>query len=194
MLVPLAALVVTAWAGLSGPRPDGTAELPAPTSAAVQHSQSPEAQQPQYPPRVLGLEVHRLEDVRLALLTRDDVVAIAGLYVPLAITDCPPGVVDDQGAAPSVRPGFDPWAYCERSGVLYASNANLRGGPGDGLSSVAASLVTGVVLPSTLEVVGADPTPVVVLGRFVETSTACMLLGACPSELIVDYLAWPPVG
>jgi hypothetical protein len=45
--------------------------------------------------------------------------------------------------------------------------------------------VVGVVVPSELEVIGADATEVVVVGRFVET-----IAGGCAPELVVDRVAW----
>jgi hypothetical protein len=160
-----------------------------------------EPEQP-YPTEALGLVVHRLDDVEMAQLNSDDVVAIAGWYLPLAVTNCPADVPSsEQGSQVQVRPGFDPWAYCERSGVLYAAQPGADGrvaptatdgGGSSGPQSVSATLLHGVRLPADLEVVPAAAMRVVVLGHFVEASSACMLLGACPSELVVDYLAWTP--
>jgi hypothetical protein len=201
-LVPVVALVAIVLAGLAGMRHEPPAvalvEPPAPATAAPAAAATPP--EPQFPAEALGFDVVGLGDVRLAPLTRDDVIAIAGWYVPLAITGCPPESLVSSVASATVHPGFDPSAYCQRSGVLYATEPTLNGratgrragATGDGLSSVSATIVKGVVLPADLEVAGADARPVVILGRFVESSTACMLLGACPSELIVDYVAWTP--
>ena len=203
LLVPAVALVGIAWAGFSGGRPDQvTAEAPDPSAAVAEslaESAAPVVLHPEYPSEVLGIDVQGLGDVRLARLDRGDVIAIAGWYVPLAIVDCPRLTPVYGAASPSIRPGFDPWAYCDRSGVLYASRPNVEARElaistheprGDGPAAVPATVVVGVKLPLELERVGADPMPVVVLGHFVETSRACMLLGACPSELVVDYLGW----
>ena len=218
LLLPVMALVAITWAGLSGTSPEratdalagdtdalagdtvASAVASVPGSTAMPPPQV--AAQPDFPTDALGLPVHRLHDVQLARLTRNDVIAIAGWYVPLAITDCPdvtPAVGD---TSIQIRPGRDPWAFCERSGVLHAWRPDGEGmsqriGPDAedaaiGPSSVDASLVIGIRLPLELERVGADPMPIVVLGHFVETSTACMLLGACPSELVVDHVAWTP--
>jgi hypothetical protein len=206
-LLPVIALAGIVWAGVSGGRPEEAAVVvPDASSAAALSpaapamSSAPVAVHPEYPAEVVGLEVLHLGDVQLARLTRDDVIAIAGWYVPLAIVDCPRLTPAVGEAFPSIRPGFDPWAYCERSGVLYAARPERDAGAlrmggrdeeaGDGPRTVDASLTIGVKLPLELERVGADPMPVVVLGHFVESSSACMLLGACPSELVVDYLAW----
>jgi hypothetical protein len=51
------------------------------------------------------------------------------------------------------------------------------------------ALVIGVVVPPELEVVGTDATPVVVVGRFVQ-SPACEHPVLCRRELIVDHVAW----
>lgn len=204
LLVPVIALVAITWAGLTGARPanDATAEV-AGTPSALAASPSVEAPEEPYPTEALGLAVHRLDEVQLARLTADNVVAISGWYVPLAVTNCPAGVPSKDGPLPEVRPGFDPWAFCERSGVLYAAqpgpggrvvppSAGAEVETGNGPQAVSASMIPGVRLPSELEVAQAHPTRVVVLGHFVETSSACMLLGACPSELVVDYFAWAP--
>lgn len=204
LLVPVVALVAIAWVGVSGNRPAiEAAVVPDSTPASVAATAvATIVPQPEFPAEVLGLDVRRLGDVQLAALTREDIVVIAGWYVPLAITDCPAVTPDYDDASVEIRPGRDPWAFCERSGVLHDSRPDKVGssrriGPdaedgGIGPSSVDASLVIGVKLPRPLERVGADPMPIVVLGHFVETSDACMLIGMCPSELIVDYVAWTP--
>ena len=197
LALPVLALGVIVWAGVSGSRPDQAASVPEATTvdaspAGAGQTAAAPVVLAAYPSRVPGLDVQGLGDVQLARLTRDDVVALAGWYVPLAITDCPSVVETIPGTSfPQPHPGYDPWAYCERSGVLYASHPRTRAGElGGGPSSVVASLVTGIKLPRELERVGADPMQVVVLGHFVESSSACMLLGACPTELVVDYLGW----
>jgi hypothetical protein len=200
--LPIVALVGIAFVGLAGHRSDGptAVDVPAASQPATPELAAAGTPLPQpddaYPAKVLGLPVRNLADVQLAALGRDDVVAIAGWYVTLAVTDCPPLARTFHQPGAGVPPGFDPSAYCERSGVLYATPtfpgtlsqpAELAGvGP----QSVDASVVRGVVMPPELQLVSPEPTPVVVLGRFVPTSSACMLVGACPSRLIVDYLGW----
>ena len=206
VLLPVLALAGIALAGLTGNRlPSAADRATTPVTAAAAGSppatRAPGTVAQPFPAQVLGLDVHPLDDILLARLTRDDVVAIAGWYVPLAITACPAAVAEYQGGGTVVQPGFDPWAYCERAGVLYAERpgsiapiagpAAAQAAP-DGPTSIAASLVPGIRLPDALEVVGAAPMQVVVLGHFVEASSACMLLGACPSELVVDYVGWAP--
>lgn len=204
MLVPLVALTAIALVGLTGTPASGPRTAILPISTPSTPAVSPPVPEPlaaPYPAQALGLAVHRLDDVQLARLNRDDVVAIEGWYLPLATTDCPAGVPSQQSPPPDILPGFDPWAYCERSGVLYAAQPGLNGrlvvptgatDAGNGPVAVSASLLHGVRLPVALEAVHPQPMEVVVLGHFVETSSACMLLGACPSQLVVDYLAWAP--
>jgi len=204
VLLPLIALAGIAVVGLTGTRSNPTtADLPAATQLESTSPSSPTASEAPYPTQALGLTVHRLDDVQLARLNRGDVVAIEGWYLPLATTNCPAGVPSQQSPPPRILPGFDPWAYCERSGVLYAVSPGPDGQlvapsatdhEGTGPEAVSASLLHGVRLPASLEAVHPRAMEVVVLGHFVETSSACMLLGACPSELVVDYLAWAPDG
>ena len=199
---PAIGLLGIALVGLLGHRSGTlTAGQPADRSPALASAPIPRSSDsaPRYPTEVLGLTVRNLGDVQLAGLDRNQVVAVAGWYVTLAITRCPPLAATFAQPSAGVEPGFDPFAYCERSGVLYATPPDPPGTPGAinhpagvGPESVDASVVRGVVLPGALQLVNAAPTPVVVLGRFVETSSACMLVGACPSELVVDYLGWPP--
>lgn len=59
-----------------------------------------------------------------------------------------------------------------------------------GVSTIAATVVVGVVVPAELEVVGPASTAVVVLGHFVEPGDGCEVLGDCTRELVIDYLAW----
>jgi len=204
VLLPLIALAGIAVVGLTGtPSDPTTADIPTATQLESTSPSPPTASEAPYPTEALGLTVHRLDDVQLARLNRGDVVAIEGWYLPLAVTGCPSGVPSQESPPPAVTPGFDPWAYCERSGVLYAARPAADGrlvapptaeerGASNGPEAVSASLLHGVRLPTSLEAVHPDPMQVVVLGHFVETSSACMLLGACPSELVVDYLAWVP--
>ena len=197
LVIPVAAFVMVALAGVSGRRDQPTtAERPTatadPVSGPAEASAVPDVTATQYPDQVLGLEVHRLDEVQLARLTRDDIIAIAGWYVALAITDCPSVVADLGDALPTSSLERDPWAFCERSGVLYAARTGLEQYDTIGPSAVPTLVIVGVRMPGRLEEVGAAPTQVVLLGHFVEASTACMGLGMCPSELLVDHLAWAP--
>lgn len=183
LLLPVAALAATAWAGASGDRSDRfTAELPEATVAAAP------TRRPEHPAQVVGLEVQRLDDVRGQGLGRDDVIAIAGWYVATAITDCPRlAAIYRQGSLPEVRGDADEWAFCKRSGVLYASQSR-----GAELPGVPVTIVVGVVVPPELEVIGAEATEVVVVGRFSEPGDGCRAPGGCRRELVVDHVAWTP--
>ena len=159
LLVPAVALVAIAWAGLSGPRSGpATAAIPGPTASPVATAA------PRPPAKVLGLSVQRLGAVEPLGLGRDDVIAIAGWYVATAITDCPPlAAIYRDGSLPEMRPDLDSWAFCVRSGVLYDAQPETDAQADARSSSVAATLVIGVVAPAALEVVGAPATEVVVL-------------------------------
>jgi hypothetical protein len=208
ILVPALAFAIVAWAGLSGPRSSAdqvakgaasTAPAPSPVVAA------PSSLAPQvladYPAQVVGLEVQRFADIQPWTLGRDTVVALAGWYVATEITDCPPlAAIYRDGALPDVRGDTDSWAFCDRSGVLYGSQPDMEqrlptnnvednGSKGAGLPAVPVALVIGVVVPQELEVIGSDATPVVVVGRFVQ-SPACEHPVLCRRELIVDHVAW----
>ena len=61
-----------------------------------------------------------------------------------------------------------------------------------GLPSVAVTLAVGVVAPPELEMIGADATEVVVVGRFVEVGDGCGGPAGCRLELVVDHVAWTP--
>jgi len=191
LLVPVVALVAVAWAGIGGTGEHAaTAESPPaqrPTTAVTP------APQPDRPATVIGLDVHRLDEVQPRGLGRDDVVALVGWYVATAITDCPPlAAIYRNGSLPDVRGDADGWAFCQRTGVLYASPPDVQdswSGSG-GLGVVGASIVVGVVVPPELEVIGADATEVVVVGRFVETGEGCAIAGGCSPELLVDHVAW----
>jgi hypothetical protein len=61
-----------------------------------------------------------------------------------------------------------------------------------GLPAVAVTLVVGVVVPPELEMIGADSTEVVVVGRFVESGDGCRIPAGCRRELVVDHVAWTP--
>jgi len=212
IVVPALAFAVVAWAGLSGPRPatDQLAEAVA-TSTQASPSVLPAMPRPpvaylaarDYPAQVIGLDVRRLDDLRPSRLGRDDEVAVAGWYVATAITNCPRlAAIYRAGSLPEVRGDADSWAFCERSGVLYASQPELgrglatanpentsrtAGGP-----AVPVALVIGVVVPPELEIIGTQATPVVVVGRFVESNEGCGSPAVCHRELVVDHVAWAP--
>ena len=214
LLLPVVALVAIAWAGVSGPRSDqATAEIPDPTAVAAPSltaegstpAVAPRVRPPPRPAQVIGLTVNRLDDIQSLGLGRDEVVAVAGWYVATAITDCPRIVIiRRQGSLPEVRRDFDALAFCDRSGVLYASRPDLNErlptnnlnddnrSDNGGLSAVAVTLVVGVVVPPELEMIGTDATEVVVVGRFVDSGDGCRLLTGCRRELVVDHVAWTP--
>ena len=200
LLVPVVALVAIAWAGVSGaPSDPAIAAVPEPTVAdappttADMPSPSPSGAGPTpRPTRVVGLAVQRLEDVQPRDLGPHDVVALAGWYVATAITNCPRFVaIERPGSLPEVRRDFDRLAYCQRSGVLFASRPEPEDGRSRkaGLPAVVVSIVKGVVAPPELEVVGAA-TEVVVIGRFVESRDGCRTPSPCPTELVVDHVGW----
>jgi hypothetical protein len=209
VVVPAVALAATAWIGISGQHPgtDTTAGGAATQTSAV--AGTPAGTRPTLelviPDQALGMDVHRLDEVQTRGLDRDTVVAISGWYVATAITDCPPlAAFYRDGALPEVRgdiAAVDSWAFCDRSGVLYASRPDLQlrlptnnlednRSKGSGLPAIAASLVIGVVAPPGVEEIGTTATHVVVLGRFVETSRGCGSPAACRVELVVDYIPW----
>jgi len=142
---------------------------------------------------VIGLDVHRLDEVQPRGLGRDDAVAVVGWYVATAITDCPPlAAVHRDGSLPDIRGDADGRAFCKRTGVLYASPPDVQdswSGSG-GLGVVGAKIVVGVVVPPELEMIGADATEVVVVGRFVPSGDGCGAAGDCNPELVVDHVAW----
>lgn len=188
LLVPVVALVAIVWAGVSGDRSgnataEATAELADPTAVA--------APMPTHPAQVLGLDVRTLAEVRPR--SHDEMVVVAGWYVPTAITDCPPlAAIYRDGSLPWVRGDADEWTFCDRSGVLYASqpdpyeNAHAN----TWITTVPVSIVTGVIVPLELETIGAEATEVVVIGRFVESGDGCRASAACSRELVVDHVAW----
>jgi hypothetical protein len=213
LLVPVVALVATAWAGFSGDHSNqpATVAVPAavPAASLSAEGSSPavasEVPRAQRPASVIGLDVHRLEDVQSQELGREVVVAIAGWYVATAVTGCPRMVVIPRlGALPDVRPDVDPLAYCDRFGVLYASRPDLddrlpRNNLEDnrsknaGLPAVAATLVLGVVAPLELGIVGGEATEVVVVGHFVESGVGCGDSHGCRHDLVIDYVPWTSV-
>jgi hypothetical protein len=209
VLVPAVALIATAWAGLSGAPTDQSAAgveasgATQPGIAAAQPS-APAAERPadpQLPGRVLGLEVTPLGHVEPRQLDRDDVVALSGWYVATAVTSCPPlAEIYWEASLPDVR-AADWREFCNRSGVLFASQPHLTGNQptgsfeatqsgNAGVSVVTAWLAIGIVAPPELEVVDLDSTAVVVVGRFVESSDACPVVQGCPRELMIDQVAW----
>jgi hypothetical protein len=210
IVVPALALAAVAWAGASGAGSDGevaaSPQVVAAAAPSIEVVGSPPVALPpraaNYPAKVLGLDVHRLGDVQTRGLDRDTPIAVAGWYVATAITDCPPlAAIYRAAALPEVRGDADEAAFCDRSGVLYASRPHLEVGlPTDdladnrpwelGLPAVAVTLVIGVVVPRELEIIGAGATPVVVLGRFVESGRGCPAPAGCARELVVDHLAW----
>jgi hypothetical protein len=169
------------------------------SESATRHASPPGAR---YPAQVLGLDVQRLDDVQPSGLGRDTPFAVAGWYVATAITDCPPlAAIYRTGSLPEVRGDADEWAFCQRSGVLYASRPDLDEGlrtsnledkrsKDPGHLAIAVTLVVGVVVPRELEMIGADATPVVVVGRFIESGDGCGVPAGCPPGLAVDHLAW----
>jgi hypothetical protein len=192
LLLPAAALVAFVWAGLNGPRSDPTtADVADPTAAAAPSLTA--VQRPRHPAEVLGLDVHRLEDIQPLGLGPGEVIAVAGWYVPMAITDCPPlAAIYRDGALPYLRGDADARTFCVRSGVLYASQPGLHERSQAGVSTVATTFVVGVIAPLELEIVGSESTEVVVLGRFVESRDGCRVGGGCLRELLVDHVAWTP--
>ena len=200
LLLPVAALVAIAWVGVSGGHPDQAATvLPDPTTAAAASlavegptpAGTPGVGRPHWPAQVLGLDVQRLKDIQPRGLGRDDVVVVAGWYVATEITDCPRlAALYRDGSLPEFRGDADELAFCKRSGMLYASRPDVDAR----LPAVDVAVTIGVIVPRELEVVGADATPVVVIGQFVESGDGCSVAAGCRSVLVVDHVAWTPVG
>ena len=190
IVVPALALFGIAFAGYSGGRLDQHAK---PTDAAAvvppSPSAAPLAQVVRYPEEVIGLPVHPLVDVQEQGLGRDAPIAIKGWYVATAITDCPPlDAFYRAGALPEVRDDIatvDSWAFCRRTGVLYASRPGYNPA---GVPLVQATLITGVVVPPALEKIGAAATQVVLIAHFAPAG-GCRG-PRCVTELLVDYLGW----
>jgi hypothetical protein len=181
LLVPVVALVAVAWAGVNGAPPHrATAEIPDATVFAA-----PSLPPPVRPAQVIGLAVHRLADVQPRTLGRYDVIAVTGWYVATAITDCPAvAAIYRAGSLPEIRGDTDKLAYCVRFGVLYPSRPDPEDDRSENtrLQGVAVTIVVGVVVPAQLEMVGAGPTEVVIVGRFVGSA----------DTLLVDHVAWTP--
>ena len=164
-----------------------TAEISGPTAIAGPSA----ALRPELPTKVVGIDVQRLRDVQPWSLGRDEVVAVAGWYVATAITDCPsiPAIFRN-GSLPELRGDGDTWTFCERSGLLYAARPERD--TYAGLSAVPTTIVIGVIAPIELEVIGADATEVIVIGRFVESGEGCPFQGGCRPKLMVDHVGWTP--
>jgi hypothetical protein len=192
LLLPAVALVAIAWTGFSG-----ASSHPAPTAppavAVVAPSSTVARSTPVLlPAEVIGIHVQRLDEVRTGSVSRDDIIAVAGWYVTTAITDCPPiAAIYRLGALPYVRGDADKLAFCVRSGVLYASPPDVQDSwSGSGLPAVGVSIVVGVIVPLELEMIGADATEVVVIGRLVPSGAGCPAGADCTRELVVDHVAW----
>lgn len=197
LLVPVVVFVVIAWAALNGPRPDRTTAVVPDSTVSVQSVaiESPPAAETPFPAEVIGLAVQPLGELQVGRLGFDSVVAIAGWYVPTAITDCPPlPAIYHDGALPYFRGDADKSVFCVRSGVLYPSRPNLSsdGTPDVVPAGVAVEVVVGVIMPLDLETVGTDASQVVVIGRFGKTSEGCRNGVGCSRELLVDHVAWTP--
>jgi hypothetical protein len=202
LLLPLVALVAVAAGGISGTREShATAEPSDAVVIAVRSQPVVESTpagvtlvpQPDRPTTVIGLDVHRLDEVQPRGLGSDDVVAVVGWYVATAITDCPlPAALYRIDSLPDTHGDADGRALCKRIGVLYASPPDVQDSwsASGGFGVVGATIVVGVVVPPELEMIGADATEVVVVGRFVETSDGCGVAGGCAPELVVDRVAW----
>lgn len=198
LLLPVLALVAIAWAGASGGRQDvATDEAAAPAALASEGAASPGSSlaarasaPPQLPAQALGFDVHRLGDVEQRGIGRDEVFAVSGWYVATAITDCPPmDAVYRTADAPELGVKWDSWAFCDRSGVLFATQ------PDDAVVarqiSVPVTVVPGVRMSPELEIIGRDATQVVFVGHFVEPTDDCTIW-RCHDTLVVDYVPWTP--
>ena len=192
LLVPVVAFVAIAWGGLSGNRsqPATAAASPDPTTDAVIAAVPTLLDEVAYPAQVIGIDVQPLGELQLGGIGFEEVVAIAGWYVPTAITDCPAlAALYRDGALPYVRGDIDELAFCVRSGLLYPSRPDIPNGAPTG---VAVTVVVGVVMPLELEMVDERAIQVVVLGRFARIGDGCRLGIACSRELVVDHVAWTP--
>ena len=195
LLLPAVALVVTVWAGSSGPRSNQSiAELLDQPTAAPS---GPVARVTPavVPTQVIGLPVQRLDQVPTQTLGRNDDVAVAGWYVATTISGCPPLAALYRAGSPlKVGGDIDAWRFCDRSGVLYASQPDVRDSSSRGaaLLGFGVTIIADVIVPPELEILGADATQVVVIGRFVESGAGCGVVAVCPRELVVDHVAWTP--
>ena len=206
--VPALALVAIAWAGVTGTR--SASDVAQATDAVVVAAPSIAVPSPAialhqlagYPTRVVGLPVERLDEVQAQSFGRDTPVAVAGWYVATEITGCPPlAALYREGSLPEVRGDADSWAFCQRSGTLYGSRPDVEqhvpihnpaGSHSESaeLSAVWVTMVIGVVVPRELEAIGTAATPVVLVGRFVESDAACSAPAGCGRQLVVDHVAW----
>jgi hypothetical protein len=191
LLVPVVALIAVAGAGVSGARSEPAIAGPAGTSAAIPVASLPvQAAKPSRPPaRALGFDVQRLVDVQRRVIARGEVIAVSGWYVATAITGCPPlDAIYRAADAPRVGVEWDSWAFCDRSGILFATQ------PNDAVVArqlaVPVRVVPGVRMPPELQIIGRDATQVVVIAHFVEPSDGCATRSRCPDNLVVDYVAW----
>jgi hypothetical protein len=213
LVVPAIALAATAWARLGGVRSDPvTADIPTSDAIVAPAPPGPMAQvvartQPEYPARVFGLDVQRLDEVGAAAVGRGELRAVAGWYLPTRIIDCPPlaSAFRAPDALGSDRgPGSwaaDSWAYCDRLGLLYATRPDLEQreptnnlednrSKNAGLPVVPVAIAFGVVVLPELEALGSDATPVVILGRLDDTGADCSIPARCGRALVVDHVAW----
>jgi hypothetical protein len=205
LVVPVVVLVAIVGAGVMGGRSHHlTAEI-SNRPVAMHPTQAVDEPVGEIPTQVLGLDVHRLDDVHPQELGRDDIVVLSGWYVATAITNCPPlPAIYRDGALPYLRGDADTLVFCERSGVLYASrpdvdprlptnnlNDDNRSNNG-GLPSVAATLIVGIIVPQELELIRDVATEVVVIGRFVGFGGGCRVTTDSCDELLVDHVAWTP--
>jgi hypothetical protein len=198
LAVPVIAFIAVAGAGLSGARHDrSTADNLVPPAIAVVPP-APSAAQPRptdaaRPDLALGLAVQRLDEVQREGLGPDDVFAVVGWYVPTGMSDCPPLAAKFKASTSPATPGFgDAWAYCTRTGVLYASPpaAPDSWSGSAGLGAVGVSVATGVVMPSELELVGGDAIEVVVVAQFLDSGSCLRCAAPGPPLLLVDHVAW----
>jgi hypothetical protein len=208
LALPVVALVAVAGTGLTAHHDDrSTADARTAASAAADAAGPPvvaamhptglspsAAPESAFPTEVIGLGVQRLGAVLPLSLHADDVVVIAGWYVATSVGDCPRVTIaqpDRPLAAFEHVP--DPEAYCDRSGVLFDSRPSDTGPFGSsGFPVITTSLVHGVEVPAALEVVGAEPQQVVVVGRLVLGVNGCERVDGCSRQLLVDHVAWTP--
>jgi len=208
LLVPVLALAATAWAGFSGRSAEDAA---GPDAAAVAGPSTPGSQPSSAvaerppgsrpPTEALGLEVRALDELDPPRLDAGEIVAIGGWYFATEITDCPPlAATFRQSPGPEAEGNVDPWRFCQRSGVLFASQPQFDGlaantfeenrSKNSGLPAIGVLVDEHVVMPAQLEQIGGDATPVVVLGRFVDPDDRCHWPMDCPRQLVVDHVAW----
>lgn len=204
LFLPVLVLFVIAWVGMSGTQPDHhTAAASASViPVAIFHAPPAGSTEAPYPAQVVGFTVQRLDAISLQDLQSGGVIAIAGWYSPQVIAACPASVTV-HSPSPDAQAFIDPYAYCARTGVFYATqpapdapvvidSTEGAGSRSAGLQSVAASLISGVVAPPKLEVVGGDAAEVVVLAHFADPGTACRGGAICPLVLTIDYVPWTP--